>query len=254
MVEMDSTIPILPSATADVQISASAPISLNPKNDNAPGQDGVFGVGLTDYLDIDDRPVFILDLKSPSKGQPVYCNPSLCKLTVLETKIRKGSASVNVPRDPGHAVFLEWALSSQKDAGDRLYSGLRWVAKTIKGRWRIIFGDADAIHDVDPFHTRRQSEIPRLGRAQTTAVDKPTFESQLKALESSREELIRELPGLAAPSLFPQPNDAISLEPHVVSLDFTRPQPGVKFSPHVQFIIEFDWANTDLGQFLELKL
>lgn len=240
----NSSKPMSKHTTADIQLPAPSPITLNPKSDNAPTQNDVSSINLTDFLDIEDRPAFILDLRSATKGNPVYCNPSLRKLTVLEAKIRKGASAVNVPRDPGHTVFLEWALSSHPSASDRLYSGLRWVAKTIKNRWRIIFGDVDAIAEIDPFHTRRQSEIPRLGRAHTASLDiaSKTFESQLKAYESSRDELIQQ-----ASTLFPNVEDMPSPEPLGISLDFTRPFPGARFTSHVQFVCDFDWASTELG-------
>ena len=50
----------------------------------------LLSVGLVELLDVDDRPVFILDLTSPSKTIPVYYNASLQEIPLLELKIGKG--------------------------------------------------------------------------------------------------------------------------------------------------------------------
>jgi hypothetical protein len=64
-------------------------------------KDELLSVGLVELLDIDDRPVFILDLTSPTKTIPVYYNTSLREIPLLELKIGNGVISGGkTERDP----------------------------------------------------------------------------------------------------------------------------------------------------------
>ncbi len=111
--------------------------------------------------------------------------------------------------------------------------------------------------------SRRESEIPRLGRSQTTAIDrhekspyspKPVgsrdsdlLEDQLAAFRLRREVDIPTFPSLAPrdPSI-PRRGDGKGIE-SIGHIDFTRPNTSMAISPHMQFVLDFDWTSTELG-------
>jgi hypothetical protein len=72
-------------------------------------KDELLSVGVTEPLDLDDRPVFILDVKSATRSNPVYYNQSLREIPILEQKIGRGIiVSRAAVKDPNHLVFSEW--------------------------------------------------------------------------------------------------------------------------------------------------
>jgi PAS domain-containing protein len=226
----------------------------------------LLSVGLTELLDLDDRPVFILDITSATRSNPVYYNPSLREITILELKIGKGIAtsSREAARDPTYLAFSEWATSTRNgDLSDATYCGLRWNAKTIRGRWRVISGDVGH-HDTGPAAARRQSEIPRLGRTQTQTFpleppgdqSRPTYpprdkhdtlEAQLAQLRLRSEENIQTFPSL--PGTEPRFSRKVNTKESETlgRIDFTRPNPSAVLSSHIQFVLDFDWGATLLG-------
>lgn len=73
-------------------------------------------MGLVELLDVDDRPVFILDLTSPSKTIPVYYNASLQAIPLLVLKIGKGViAGGKTERDPLYMLRLLNGLLQRRD-------------------------------------------------------------------------------------------------------------------------------------------
>jgi hypothetical protein len=134
-------------------------------------KDDLLSVGLVELLDIDDRPVFILDLTSPTKTIPVYYNPSLLDIPLLELKIGKGVISGgNTARGPKYSAFIEWATSTKRLGSfeETGCYGLRWKAKTIRRRWRVVSGEEGDYTEAAGV-LRRQSEFPRPGRSQMEA-------------------------------------------------------------------------------------
>ena len=231
-------------------------------------KDELLSVGLLELLDIDDRPVFVLDLASPSKVIPVYCNESLREIPLLELKIAKGVVpGGKMERDSKYAVFIEWAGATTKLGSfpETSYWGLRWKAKTIRKRWRIVSGE-EGDYTEDAAGLRRQSEFPRPGRSQTvdrverrsrelskSAVNtNDSLEAQLSAFRLRREEEIQVFPS-PAPRENIQRHDSkdskesMSNGEDIGRIDFTRPNPSFVLSPHHEFVLNFDWGSTELG-------
>jgi hypothetical protein len=225
----------------------------SPKNE-------LLSVGLVELLDVDDRPVFILDLMSPSKTIPVYYNASLQEIPLLELKIGKGViAGGKTERDPIYAAFIEWAATTTRLGGltEITYYGFRWKAKTIRKRWRVVSGDAgDPAEDAAAL--RRQSDFLRPGRSQTMdSVErrlrdgpKPcpnvSLEAQLSAFRLRREDEIQVFPS-PAPREPLRKQDSNKSAEDIGRIDFTKPNPSLNLSPHHEFVLNFDWGSTDLG-------
>jgi hypothetical protein len=228
-------------------------ISIESQPGSETGREDLQNVGLLEFLDIDERPVFILDLKSLTRNHPVYYNATLRSIPHLELKISKGTTAVTdiAARDPKHSAFLDWAVSSKRDGSglDRSYCGLLWSAKTIQGRWRIISSNT-VNQELEMNSTRRQSELPRIGRVQTLrperigpSIHTDSIDSQLAAFRLHRDELIQTFPSVKVREPLLRRPDA----PGALHFDFTRPNPTISLSPHLQFVLNFDWASTELG-------
>ena len=231
-------------------------------------KDELLSVGLVELLDIDDRPVFILDLASPSKAIPVYCNASLREIPLLELKIGKGVVpGGKTERDPKYAAFIEWAGATTKLGSflETNYWGLRWKAKTIRKRWRVVSGEEED-HIEDAGALRHQSEFPRPGRSQTMdkverrsrELSKPvgnpndSLEAQLSAFRLRREEEIQVFPSQAPREQVQRQDskdskESITNAEDIGRIDFTKPNPSFSLSPHHEFVLNFDWGSTELG-------
>jgi hypothetical protein len=92
---------------SEIHITA---VSVDPHQDEATNKDPA-SVGITELLDIDDRPIFILDLACPEKTIPVYHNASLQELQaqVLGLKIWNTirETIAEAASDPKHILFLD---------------------------------------------------------------------------------------------------------------------------------------------------
>ena len=220
----------------------------------------LLSVGLVELLDVDDRPVFILDLTSPSKTIPVYYNASLQEIPLLELKIGKGViAGGKTERDPTYAAFVEWAATTTRLGGlaEIKYYGFRWKAKTIRKRWRVVSGEAGDLAE-DAATLRRQSAFPRPGRAQTMErverrprdglkpCPNDSLEAQLSAFRLRREEEIQVF-GSSAPRDPVRKQDGNKSAEDIGRIDFTMPNPSLTLSPHHEFVLNFDWGSTELG-------
>src|ERR1700693_3652566 len=70
-------------------------------------------------------------------------------------------------RDPKCAAFIEWAAATTRLGSftETNCYGLRWKAKTIRKRWRVVSGEEND-YTGDAAVLRRPSEYPRPGRPQ----------------------------------------------------------------------------------------
>lgn len=221
-------------------------------------KDDLATLGAVELLDSDDRPVFILDLTSATKTIPVYYNASFREVPLLESKVGKATGA----RDPKYNVFMDWATSRYNEGSllQTTYCGVRWTAKVLRSRWRVVSGDSKN-HTALLNIQRRQSAIPRIGRSQTAAIDShersrytqrstildDNLEDQLAAFRLRREEDIPTFPS-PAPQIESSIEDHEETEPDTTRhIDFTRPNTTKSITPHMQFILDFDWASTGLG-------
>ncbi|KAK8179682.1 hypothetical protein BC567DRAFT_248924 [Phyllosticta citribraziliensis] len=113
-----------------------------------PVVDVLKAVGLVDFLALDPRPTFILDLDITDKPgcllQPVYSNRAL-QATVDGDLMSLVSGKENMESPGAYSVrpyskFRKWMFNKKKDpkAETFAYSGLRWTKVIIQGRWSVI--------------------------------------------------------------------------------------------------------------------
>lgn len=136
-----------PEDTNDVEAASrdenakSLPLTLNPIAD-VPTD--LQSVGLIELLEIDERPILILDLTSPTKAAPVYINPRLRELRRQGISLGTivGSETLGASRNHEYPEFWAWATSAL--AGRALpvttYYGMEWTGQTLRARWRVISG------------------------------------------------------------------------------------------------------------------
>jgi hypothetical protein len=103
--------------------------------------------------------------------------------------------------------------------------------------------------------------IPRLGRSQTAAIDRhersrysqksvtsrEDLEDQLAAFRLRREEDIPTFPSPAPQDTSVPKRSEINESADIGRIDFTRPNPSMVISPHIQFVLNIDWGSTELG-------
>ena len=129
----------------------SAALSPDPRSKNT-GLQLLGGVGITEFLEYDERPTFILDVGNPANFSPgtfqiIYANASLRAHEAL-LEVVKGRADL---ASPGVVVtnefpeFKNWALSfvHNHEALDVTlpsfsYAGWTWSCRTLKKRLRVI--------------------------------------------------------------------------------------------------------------------
>ncbi|KAJ5041797.1 uncharacterized protein L3040_005364 [Drepanopeziza brunnea f. sp. 'multigermtubi'] len=219
-------------------------------------ENSLMSLGLLELLDIDDRPVLVLDLASPTKRVPIYHNASLQRIPLLELKVGDGVLCAEASaRDPDYAAFLDWATAPhQKELPHIIYCGLWWTAKTIRNRWRIVTGAEAGGHDYTGAK-RRLSEAHRVARAQSASSPRPSHSpSQSRSKLTSDESLEAQISAfrmreVAPTQSFPTHDNVekpkVAIPEH--RLDFIKAYPAVIPSPHLQFFMEFDWGSTGVG-------
>jgi PAS domain S-box-containing protein len=114
-------------------------------------------LGVTEILDQDSRPAFVVDLDPdeellPSRLiNPVFCNAALrLHEKLFDAVLGKDTdaKSTEEPLKPTHQDFKLWAtgVTSHDDSKDVfplsfLYQDLLWTGSTIRKRWRLISGN-----------------------------------------------------------------------------------------------------------------
>lgn len=216
-------------------------------------------VGLLEFLDIDDRPVLVIDLANPTKTTPIYQNTSLQKIPLLESKIGDGVLSAGAAsKDLEYSAFLDWAASSEQDTfRNTAYCGFWCTTKNIRNRWRIITGVEGNEYE-NTSAEKRLSKGPGLGRSQIAAMTRPSHSlSQSQTNFSSDHSLEAQIAAFRlreggptqsfpTPEITPKPK-YIPQSETLDRLDFIKAYPSVLPSPHLQFFLEFDWESTELG-------
>lgn len=113
-------------------------------------------VAITEILDHDSRPTFIIDLNpdpdtviKPDELSPIFCNAALRLHERLLDAI-SGDETVEdfeVP-ESSYTDFSSWAKSVMKHDSSKdvfplsfLYSGMLWTGSTVRKRWRLISGN-----------------------------------------------------------------------------------------------------------------
>ncbi|CZT04501.1 related to sensory transduction histidine kinase [Rhynchosporium agropyri] len=224
--------------------------SESASNNNRPQLD------LFELLDIDDRPTLVFDLTNPH-GIPTYHNASLEKIPLLGLKLGTGVLSNSASsKDQEYAAFIEWAAESEGQLAQWSYCGLLWSSHILRDQWKIVLGSEGHEHDYISAR-RRQSEAPKLGRARTSAIKRPSHspsQSQIKSMSDGSLEAqiaalrLRDRRPLATPATDTSViSESIQNLKVMKRLDFLGVFPAIASTPHHKFFMEFDWASTGLG-------
>lgn len=182
-------------------------------------------LGAIELLETDDRPVFVLDLTSASKTIPIYQNAGFCEISGMESKTRDGKTM----SDPNYIELMDWAASRHVEGNQPnqpTYCDLDWTTRMFRNRWQIVFGNKKARQA--QFNTSHsQFDIASIGQLQIATTDHREHSRYAQKSDPKRDEVEESEDG--------------------GHLDFTRPNPAVVITPHLKFILEFDWASTELG-------
>jgi hypothetical protein len=123
------------------------------------------GVGLVEFLEYDDRPVFVLDLQddavSADSLRPCFYNRSLRTLPDL-VQLIAGEKSENQKEGgtkyDNFSFFREWAVQSslsfesvESRPPTLHYGTFQWSSVTLRERWRVLSGTQTSLgNDVAP--------------------------------------------------------------------------------------------------------
>lgn len=119
-------------------------------------------IGITELLDQDLRPTFIIDLEdlaAREKGilRPVYCNPLLhTSRSLQELVLRKACGLVDGEEldgenDEEYKEFVSWAFqpvaAQARDASllCTVFDSICWMNSTLRNRWRVVSGNSYAL-------------------------------------------------------------------------------------------------------------
>ncbi|KAK7625083.1 hypothetical protein IWX48DRAFT_547713 [Phyllosticta citricarpa] len=180
-----------------------------------PAVDALKTVGLVEFLALDPRPTFVVDLDIADRTgcllQPVYSNHAL-QSTVDGDLMSLVSGKENM-ESPGawsvrpYSKFRKWMFNRKKDPKSKAftYSGLRWTKVIIKGRWSVI-----------------------------------------SALEFDRRSSI---PDIVTTEFSPSPSRAATpgLADFGNGFDWTVDPPSGKMTEWIKFARSIDWSMTPLG-------
>lgn len=246
--------------------------AIDPLRHSASENVGLDAIGLVEYLEGDERPIFVLDLKShpTTRTIPVYQNASLQTLDKVGVAVSQGTGAEenksSVADSTQTRLLLDWALSKPElvNLPPSIHWGMRWTARTVRNRWRIVLGEVGSLPEettqppcslaatergrsgqkIKPAERPRRLSRPSLSAAHNT------LEKQLAAFRLVREDTLT----------FPSQRDtthgkdidvqippAIKNSETLSAFDVTRPYPGMTVSSHVAFFQDFDWASTELG-------
>lgn len=245
---------------------------IDPLRHSASGNVGLDAIGLVECLAGDERPIFVLDLKSHphTRTIPVYQNASLQTLDMVGVAVSQGTGAEankgSVADSTQARLLLDWALSKPDlvNLPPSLHWGMRWTARTVRNRWRIVVGEVASLPKEE---TRAPAfaakERGRLGQ-KTWPVERPrrlskpspsathnTLEKQLAAFRLVKEDSLTIYPSQRDATHWKEVDvqipSAISPSETLSAFDVTRPHPDIKVSSHIAFFQNFDWLTTELG-------
>ncbi|KAL1622661.1 hypothetical protein SLS56_008643 [Neofusicoccum ribis] len=237
--------------------------------------DVVNRVGLVDFLQLDPRPTFVLDLEIPDEARdllrPVYCNPALVEtedghlLTVISGKDNidmPGAYSIRA-----YTKFRKWIYAKEKDSreGGFFYNDMQWTKVIVDGRWGVISGVQDrprsdlGLSDLSPVPSRGEASglrTPTLfGNFSFDQERRPSFNGHNRTQSDGivitkpmtewvtfPEESIHRLSRLDGAI----PSD-LNVEGVQSGLDWISDSPSQGLSEHLKFVRAIDWGQTPIG-------
>lgn len=241
-------------------------------------------VGITELLEQDERPTFIIDVANPINFTPggplviVYANASLRGYGTILDMVTSGEKTDSPGIVTDFPEFKAWALSFVKHNESMdvclpsiSYGGINWSCCTLRKRLRLISGSGSAIASAG-------------GSTSSTAapLDSPMLSDTNKGFVISQSPLAQsvensdyfgDIPPSPILDTLPQQNasspmslarpprqamiaaqsDAltsdmlISRYPDNPSFDWTRLPLSAALPKHIQFARSIDWASTPLG-------
>jgi len=242
---------------------------------------------LSQLLNLDSRPTFVLNMNDYAKGssvpiQPIFCNTALLEQEQLLSKITNAPPDDPDSRNGGatYEEFRIWAtvISKFYDSRDIFpitieYQNLIWLGICIHPNWRIISAHSIFHNEDIPQGDPLSASAPRIeqeGHGELTNDTK-------KALSSAETIPTREIIQDVQQPKFPPVSLGLSLgqgsknarsysissvtlsTPDSTVPDWTAPRPRGVLSEHLKFVRSIDWAETPLGamerwsiQFLEI--
>ncbi|KAK7612979.1 hypothetical protein BKA81DRAFT_379022 [Phyllosticta paracitricarpa] len=237
-----------------------------------PAVDALKTVGLVEFLALDPRPTFVVDLDIADRTgcllQPVYSNHAL-QSTVDGDLMSLVSGKENM-ESPGawsvrpYSKFRKWMFNRKKDPKSKAftYSGLRWTKVIIKGRWSVISAlEFDRRSSIPDIVTTEFSPSP--SRAATPGSRTPKEGTHSRRPSNVRTRSHDDIHILQQSSGWAQvPEEAISRLSrlsHIQSagregladfgngFDWTVDPPSGKMTEWIKFARSIDWSMTPLG-------
>ena len=230
-------------------------------------------IGITEFLEQDERPTFIVDLGHPDNLNAgplriVFANASLRAIPGVLELLRGEVADMGNSSE--FTRFKIWVAGSGKntDSSD-VYGGIRWSFSTLRKRLRVVSGSHVNSVSVTPTPLSQSSEGS--GQvAKTAAPDSNVAEMEeapaadadyfgaVEMLDSPPAERIRDSTDLTSHPdtafdihmLSSDDLDLVSQYPmqFYTTFDWTRiPLDDPNLGPHHRFARSVDWASTSLG-------
>jgi signal transduction histidine kinase/CheY-like chemotaxis protein len=201
----------------------------SPKSQSLPDLLSAFGENsIIEMLGNDPRPTFILDLSAPASfgGADtclVYCNQSLKSDLGIFEQIKSFYCSINSTFDFPHEKFRQWTLeparwhSSASGSACKLLEGLVWTVVTIRDRWNLVSGIAvGAIVGIEDLDNNNNNSATVSAPTKLTCVRSPNGVFKPQDIDGKL-------------------------------LDWTLPGSCFETTAHIEWVRDFDWGLTSLG-------
>lgn len=227
---------------------------------------------LLDFLQIDTRPTFVLNLdtfyESYSLLHPIYCNPALLEFAngnLLALITGKGDANIiGAFSTRKHSKFRKWAYGEEDGSrnGAFMYGNIQWTKVVVMGRWAVVSSTPDRPHPtlgfggLAPGPVQTATRTPTSSRSPSIDPDvRPSHSVQHRShsdgivitQHASLEPEFARLPAESINRLSridgSNPNDMLSTG----GFDWTGDHPIPNMSDHVRFARSVDWSRTPLG-------
>jgi len=101
-----------------------------------PPSENLGDIGLFEFLDVDQRPIFIIDLSDPKNKKHVSIEIFRSNRTFQDRKL--ADAIHSSPED-----FKTWIISPDADPNENVrrlssYPDIRWTSYTLRQKWRFV--------------------------------------------------------------------------------------------------------------------
>lgn len=208
------------------------------------------GILLTELMDVEKSPMFIIDLaqSAASRNQnlnPIHINTALKTAGNLLDVVsgRHEPDPLGQPDKTTYLVFRDWASNPATHEFRLVFNHYSWTALTLRERFKLVSGTY-----------QRQQATPSTLFSTSSDVERPSFMRGLKPPESGLDSGMlsstetRMMSGghkFAATKCGDTSEDQPGLSAWKYDWTSSPPPPGL--SPHVELVRSVDWASTALG-------